>query len=48
MKGLEHEVEETHRIGKYSEESKRPLKVRRGSQLAVEEITWKASLKHGV
>ena len=36
--GLEGEVEEMHRIGKYSEGGKRPLKVKMRSQVAVEEI----------
>ena len=40
---LEQEVEETHRIGKYNEVNTRPLKVRKRSQLAVEEITARAS-----
>ena len=35
---LDQEVEETHAIGKYSEENSRPLKVRLKSQLAVKEI----------
>ena len=36
--GLEQEVEEVHRIGRYSEGGMRPLKVRMRSQVAVEEI----------
>ena len=42
---LDREVEETHRIAKYSEGNIRPLKVRVRvrSQLAVEEITARAT-----
>ena len=40
---LEQEIEETHRIEKFKEENARPLKVRMRSQVAVEEITARAS-----
>ena len=40
---LEQEVEEMHRIRKYREGNTRLLKVRMRSQLAVEEITARAS-----
>ena len=45
MQNLDQELEETHRIGKYSEGNIRPLKVRVRvrSQLAVEEITARAT-----
>lgn len=36
--GLEKEIEEVYRLGKYSEGSKRPLKVKMRSQVGVEEI----------
>lgn len=35
---LEKEVEKVYRLGKYSEDSKRPLKVKRRSQVGVKEI----------
>ena len=38
---LEKDVEETYRIGKYTEGGKRPLKVRMRSQVTVEEILAK-------
>ena len=45
IQNLDQEVEETHRIAKYSEGNIRPLKVRVRvrSQLAVEEITERAT-----
>ena len=40
---LEQEVEEAHRTGKYGEGNIRPLKVKMTSQVAVKEITARAS-----
>ena len=39
---LEKEVEEVYRLGKYSEGSKRPLKIKMRSQVGVEEIIARA------